>query len=198
LGDRAVFDLIIAGLAGYLIGSIPMGVLLARVFGWPDPRGHGSGHTGGLNVARGAGTAAGVAVGVADLLKGLAAVLLAGALFENPWAVTGCGIAAVAGHNWPVWLRFRGGMGLAAAAGAMLTRSWLTLVIAIAVAALLRFVVIKHSPRATIAAMIAVPLILLLLRVDAPTFWLGAGMALLVALRYSTNWNRRYNSTSEL
>ena len=99
------FLLLPAALLGYLIGSIPTGVLLARIFGWPDPREHGSGHTGGLNSLRGGGPAAGVIVMLADIAKGAAAVLLAKAAFPHPYAITVAGIFAVVGHNWPIWLR---------------------------------------------------------------------------------------------
>ncbi|HEC22044.1 MAG TPA: glycerol-3-phosphate acyltransferase, partial [Chloroflexi bacterium] len=109
--------------AGYLLGSIPTGVLLARLFGWPDPRTHGSGHIGGLNSLRGGGLVAGVLVALGDLAKGFAAVWLAEHLSPGPWAIPLGGVAAVIGHNWPVWLGFSGGMGLATAGGAVAERN---------------------------------------------------------------------------
>ncbi len=184
--------LLLAIAAGYLLGSIPMGVLLARWLGWPDPRYHGSGHTGALNVSRGAGLVALFVVGAADVLKGLAAVGLASQLSANPWAVAGAGIAAVAGHNWPVWLGFSGGMGLSASAGALVMHAPLAILITGIVLLAVRLLVIKHSPRAVIASMAAVPPLLILLHVPAPTFWLAVGCAALIALRYTSNWNRVY------
>src|SRR5574337_843168 len=112
-------SLLPVAVSGYLLGSIPMGVILARVFGWDDPRHYGSGHTGAMNVSRRAGRSALVIVLLADLLKGALAVLLAQFMTIDPWAVTIAGIMAVLGHCWPVWLNFRGGMGLATGMGAV-------------------------------------------------------------------------------
>lgn len=169
-----------------------MGVLLSKLFGWPDPRMHGSGHTGALNVSRGAGWSALILVMLADLLKGMAAVWLAGRMSDNAWAVPAGGIAAAIGHNWPLWLRFSGGMGLATAFGVMLPISPLTAIAAGLTLVVLRLFVIKHSPRAVIATMAVVPLALILLREPLPVFVLGTGAALILALRHTADWNRVY------
>lgn len=182
-----------AGAAGYLLGSLPMGVLLARLFGWPDPRTYGSGHTGGMNISRGAGKTALVIVALADLLKGAAAVWLASRISDNPWALTVGGIMAVVGHNWPVWINFAGGMGLATGCGVMLFHSPVTVVAAAVTLLVVRFLVIKHTPRASITAMAVVPVAMLLLREPAHIFWLGTGAAAIIALRHTADWNRVYD-----
>lgn len=179
--------------AGYLLGNIPSGVLLARLFGWPDPRNHGSGHTGALNVSRGAGKSALAIVLLVDAAKGLAAVLMAPLIWDSPWAVTAAGIAAVIGHNWPIWLRFRGGMGLATGIGATISLAWPVVVVAAASLAIIRFLIIRHSPRATIAASFTIPTALWLLHYPPPIFWLGTGIAVLAILRHAGDWNRRYD-----
>jgi glycerol-3-phosphate acyltransferase PlsY len=179
--------------AGYLLGSIPSGVLLARLFGWPDPRAHGSGHTGALNVSRGAGQGALVIVLLVDVAKGLAAVLIAPLVWGSPWAVTAAGIAAVIGHNWPVWLRFRGGMGLATGIGAVISLAWPVVLVAAISLAIIRFLIIHHTPRAIIAASFTIPVALWLLRYPPPIFWLGTGVAILSILRHTSDWNRRYH-----
>ncbi len=178
--------------AGYLLGSVPSGVLLARLFGWPDPRTHGSGHTGALNVSRGAGKGALVLVFLADVAKGLVAALLAPYLWNNPWAVTAAGIAAVIGHNWPVWLHFRGGMGLATSIGAAVLAAWPVVLVAAVSLAMIRFLIIRHSPRATIVASLTIPVTMRLLGYPTPIFWLGTGIATLAILRYASDWNRKY------
>lgn|SRR5574341_176571 len=183
--------LILTAIAGYLLGSFPTGVIAARIFGWPDPRSHGSGHTGGLNAYRGGGLPALIVVGLVDFLKGLAAVWLAGQLTDTPWALPLAGIAAVAGHNWPVWLGFKGGMGLATAAGAALLQIPLAVLITGLLWLALKLIV-KHSPRSTIAACATVPVTLLLLGADAPRFALLTGMAALIILRTMPDWNRVY------
>jgi len=187
-----------AALLGYLIGSIPMGVLLARLFGWPDPRQHGSGHTGGLNSLRGGGLAAGATVMLADIAKGAAAVLLAKAAFAHPYALTVAGVFAVVGHNWPVWLHFQGGMGLATGAGATGSQAPLAVVIALGLLAVFRLFIVRHTPRATTIVSVLLPLILWplrsLLHLDLPTYLLAAVASLLIAARHMTDWNRVYGA----
>ncbi|MFM7314543.1 MAG: glycerol-3-phosphate acyltransferase, partial [Cyanobium sp.] len=105
-------------LAGYLLGSIPAGYLAGRWLQGVDIRTLGSGSTGATNVLRQFGKGPALAVFLVDVLKGTAAVLLAKALLEplpgttidwlsDSWVVT-AGLAALAGHIWPVWLGWRG------------------------------------------------------------------------------------------
>jgi glycerol-3-phosphate acyltransferase PlsY len=106
---------------GYLLGSIPFGLILGKIFGKADVRAEGSGNIGATNVARVAGTFAGVLTLALDAAKGAAAVLLA-AHFTNDsagWMVA-AGLAALVGHCFPVWLKFHGGKGVATAAGLFL------------------------------------------------------------------------------
>ena len=109
--------LVLAVLCAYLIGSIPFALLLARRFGGHDLHRIGSGNIGAANVLRASGVRAGVVVAVLDILKGAAGVLVAARMtsMENAGAIAG--LAAVVGHIYPVWLRFRGGKGVATACG---------------------------------------------------------------------------------
>jgi glycerol-3-phosphate acyltransferase PlsY len=108
-------------LAAYLAGSIPFGLLIARAFTGKDVRTVGSGNIGATNVARAAGKPAAVATLLLDALKGLLPVLLAARFAAGPaWIPAGCGVTAVAGHCFPVWLRFRGGKGVATGLGVSL------------------------------------------------------------------------------
>jgi glycerol-3-phosphate acyltransferase PlsY len=103
-------------LCGYVLGSIPTGILV----GWArgvDVREVGSGNIGTANVLRAAGKWAAIATMVGDMLKGLVPVLISRLLTENAWVVAGVALAAVAGHCWPVFLRFKGGKGVATGAG---------------------------------------------------------------------------------
>ena len=105
-------------LLGYLVGSLPIGYLVAQGAAGVDLRRVGSGNVGATNVYRTTGLTIAIAVMVADMAKGAGAVLLA----ANGNGVA-AGVAAVVGHVYPVWLRFRGGKGVATASGvfAMLT-----------------------------------------------------------------------------
>jgi len=98
---------------GYAVGSLPIGYLVAQTAGGVDLRRVGSGNVGATNVYRSTNLTTAIAVMIADMAKGAAAVLLAGG-GDNAVAA---GVAAVAGHIYPVWLRFRGGKGVATASG---------------------------------------------------------------------------------
>jgi acyl phosphate:glycerol-3-phosphate acyltransferase len=106
--------------AGYLIGSIPIGVLMGRALRGLDVRDHGSGSMGTTNVLRLVGPSAAAATFGLDVAKGTAAVVVARRLGADRSAQAAAGLAAVVGHSWPVFARFRGGKGVATAFGALL------------------------------------------------------------------------------
>ncbi|RME82939.1 MAG: glycerol-3-phosphate 1-O-acyltransferase [Caldilineae bacterium] len=112
-------QLILAVLIGYLLGSIPFGYLIGRMRG-VDVTKHASGRTGGTNVYRALGKRFGLMTGALDFVKGAAAVLIVRSLFGNEVAAALAGAMAVFGHNWSVFLRFRGGAGGSTGAGALL------------------------------------------------------------------------------
>ena len=101
---------------GYVLGSVPTGVLVGRAFG-VDVRNVGSGNIGTANVLRAAGKKAAILTLAGDMLKGLVPVLVARLVTQNEWLVAAVALAALAGHCWPVFLRFRGGKAVATGAG---------------------------------------------------------------------------------
>lgn len=103
-------------LFGYLLGSIPTGLLAGRIYG-VDVRKSGSGNIGMANVLRTAGKPAALLTMLGDMLKGFLPVILARALTDNTWLVAAVALASVVGHCWPVFLRFKGGKGVATGAG---------------------------------------------------------------------------------
>jgi glycerol-3-phosphate acyltransferase PlsY len=109
--------LVLGVIAAYLIGSIPFALLLARRWGGYDLHRVGSGNIGAANVLRAAGVRAGVVVAVLDIAKGAAGVLVADRISPVDHAGALAGLAAIVGHIYPVWLRFRGGKGVATACG---------------------------------------------------------------------------------
>ena len=104
-------------LTGYLLGSIPFALIMARRWSATDLRHSGSGNLGAANVLRTSGVRAGVLVALLDMLKGAVSVILAERLSPSAAAPAVAGFAAIVGHIYPVWLRFRGGKGVATAAG---------------------------------------------------------------------------------
>jgi acyl phosphate:glycerol-3-phosphate acyltransferase len=107
--------------AAYFLGSIPFGLLLAKLFAGSDIRKAGSGNIGATNVARVAGPAAGILTLVLDAAKGAAAVWLAGRFTDqSSTGMTLAAVAALIGHCFPVWLKFKGGKGVATALGVFL------------------------------------------------------------------------------
>jgi acyl phosphate:glycerol-3-phosphate acyltransferase len=112
------------GLAiGYLLGSVPVGLLVGRLAGVDDVRKYGSGKTGFTNALRTIGLRWALLVVLLDGLKGAAPVLIGRFVFGDPWAAAFGGVAAVVGHTWPLFAGFRGGRGVATSYGAFLAVS---------------------------------------------------------------------------
>ncbi|MEA3406469.1 MAG: glycerol-3-phosphate acyltransferase [Chloroflexota bacterium] len=111
---------VLIAVACYLIGSIPFAYLLTLLITGEDVRTLGNRNAGAANVYRAVSKAAGAAVSISDIGKGAVAVLFMRAMHPGGWWPLAGGVAAVLGHNFPVWLAFRGGRGLAASIGALL------------------------------------------------------------------------------
>jgi len=116
-------ELILAALGGYLLGSIPFGLVLTRMAGLGDIRTIGSGNIGATNVLRTGNKGLAAATLILDSGKGAFAALAAAAL-ASPDAAAVAGLFAVLGHNFPVWLNFKGGKGVATTLGVLLAVSW--------------------------------------------------------------------------
>jgi acyl phosphate:glycerol-3-phosphate acyltransferase len=138
-----ILRLVLAGIIGYLAGAFPSGVIAAKARG-VDVLAQGSGHTGATNVLRTAGAKAAAAVVFLDLAKGAVAVLLARYLIFpasadaaiSLWAEALAGLTAVLGHNYSIFLHFRGGRGVATGGGAALAMNPLVIAIALPIGAL--------------------------------------------------------------
>jgi len=152
----------LAFIFGYLCGSIPFGVILTRLAGTQDLRTIGSGSIGATNVLRTGrkGLAAGTVLG--DALKGTVAVILAG-FFAGPNGAMAAGLGAFLGHLFPVWLKFRGGKGVATYIGILLGLLWPAAIFFCAVW-LVVAVATRYSSLAALVASVAAPIFL---------WWLG-------------------------
>ncbi len=107
-------------IGGYLLGSVPAGLIAGRLVRGLDIRDYGSGKTGFTNTLRTLGRVPAALVVLFDIAKGAAPVLVGRALTDDPWVPALGGIAAVVGHNWPVFAGFRGGRGVATSFGGLL------------------------------------------------------------------------------
>lgn len=196
-------ELLVVGLLGYLLGAVPTGVLVVWALRGVDVRQHGSSHTGGLNVSRVAGLWAGVLTGVVDILLGVAAVvgamLLTTILYEpsdSPWAATAAGVMAIVGHNWSVFIRFGGGIGLSTLAGALLVLSPLRTLGALIGLMLFWLILVKllrvHRARATILTMIVVGPLLWGVGFPPHGILLGVLGGVVIIIKTLPDWNRKY------
>ena len=175
-------------MAGYLIGSIPVGVMVGRAFGF-DPRAVGSGNVGMTNVARAGGGSAAAITFVGDLLKGLIPVVIARAAGLAAGGVAMVAFAAFLGSIASIFLKFTGGRGVATSFGI-----WIVLApIPVAVAAVVFLVVLAASRIASLAsisaAIVIVPAIAIASR-PRPYILLAIGISALVLLRHRENINR--------
>lgn len=171
---------IIAILAAYLLGSIPSGVIISRVFARQDVREVGSGHTGALNTVRAAGIGAGVFAFLADTGKAIVAIELARVITGSEWGMAIAGVAAVVGHCWPLYTGFHGGMGLATAGAALFVLDTPLIFVLIVLWFPLKYL-LKRSSRASIGVALLLPAILVVTRAAPPllAFGVGAGAVLL-------------------
>ena len=176
---------------GYLVGSIPTGLLVGRIRRGIDVREYGSGKTGFTNTLRSVGLGAAIVVVAGDIAKGALPVLLGRLWLDDPLAGSLGAAAAVLGHTWPVFAGFRGGRGVATAFGAFLAVSPLAALVVllsgIAVLAATR-VVSLMSMLGTAAGLVVLLLLALTDRVDLAYLWFGAVAAVLV------EWNHRGNA----
>lgn len=188
----------------YLLGSIPFGYLLVRLVRKQDVRAIGSGNIGATNVARAGGKGLGVLTLLLDCFKGAAAVLLAYYFarhlglprYAGFYLACAAAVAAVLGHVFPAWLRFRGGKGVATALGAFLVLSPATTLCAVLVFFSV-FAISRYVSLASILAAITIPLAaLFFLGSRAPSIYAAFfGIPLLVVLKHHGNIRRLVRGT---
>jgi glycerol-3-phosphate acyltransferase PlsY len=174
-------------LASYLLGSIPFGLILTRLAGLGDIRRIGSGNIGATNVLRTGNKALAAATLILDGAKGAVAVLLAQHLY-GPDAAVIAGAGAFLGHLFPVWLKFRGGKGVATTIGVFLAIAWPVGLIACAVW-LLVALLFRYSSLAALIAVAAAPVAAWFLA-NHQTAGLALFLAVVVWLRHHENIGR--------
>ena len=184
---------IIAAVIAYLIGSLSFAVIVSRALKLPDPHSYGSGNPGATNVLRSGSKKAAILTLLGDTLKGVAAVLLA-KYFAAQFGISEAGIAIVAlsvflGHLFPVFFGFKGGKGVATAAGVLWALDWrvglgLTLIWALV------FAVSRVSSLAALIGSAMAPVLVWHFLGVAPTFYAALGLAVMLIWRHKENIQR--------
>lgn len=185
-----MFDLyiLLAALGGYVLGSIPFGLVLCRLAGYGDIRAIGSGNIGATNVLRTGNKPLAALTLILDAGKGAASVLIARALLGEDAALI-AGFFAVAGHMFPVWLKFRGGKGVATTLGTVLALSLPVGAVACGVW-LLTAVTFRYSSLAALVAMLAAPVAANFMVHDNALGGVCGFIALLVWFKHRPNIHR--------
>lgn len=193
--SQALLYIPLAMIGGYLLGSIPFGLLLTKLGGLGDIRAIGSGNIGATNVLRTGNKALAALTLLLDIGKGAAAVLIVGTMFH---AVAGsidddiwmgiAGLGAVLGHVFPIWLRFKGGKGVATALGVFLALAW-PMGLACIATWLLVAAVFRLSSLAALFAMALAP-IYASIWASSDEIWFPTLIAVLVIVRHHGNIRR--------
>jgi glycerol-3-phosphate acyltransferase PlsY len=175
---------------GYLVGSLSFAVIVSRLFGLPDPHDYGSGNPGATNVLRTGNKTAALLTLVGDALKGLVVVLVARALATRfgftESHIAGAGLTAFLGHLYPVFFRFKGGKGVATAAGVLFGFSgWLGL--AVTAVWVLAFLATRISSVGALTAAAVTPVLSALVCGWGPFAWCSTAMAILLVWRHREN-----------
>ena len=176
-----VFNVIVAIVIGYLLGSIPFAYITARLKRGIDIRQVGSGNVGALNVYREVGPVFGLAVLAADLAKGVLAVYIAQWLGISLMWTCVAGFAAVAGHNWPIFLGFRGGRGAITILGVLLPLVPIQFAIGLGIAVVV--VMITSNIRLGIIGIASIPLTVWLFNEPSMLVFYSLALFLFLAIR---------------
>ncbi len=180
----------------YLLGSVPSGYLLYRIKEKKDIRDLGSTNIGATNVLRLTGWKLALPVALIDILKGAIPVYLALRWFPEPWVAYVAGILALIGHCYPVYIRFKGGKGVATAVGIYAVLAPLPLLCSIAVfvlvVALTRFISLG-----SLTAFFSLPFFVWIFLTDIEIVVLGAATLVLIALRHRANIARLFGGTEK-
>lgn len=176
-------------LVAYAIGSVPFAFLIARRWGAHDLRHVGSGNLGAANVLRASGVTAGLVVALLDIAKGALSVTLARLISDQPAAPAAAGLAAIVGHIYPVWLRFRGGKGVATACGAFSVLAPLAMAPALLIFAVTVWLT-QYISLGSVLASAALPPIAYVAGAPAPAVGAAVAAAVLIVFRHRANLAR--------
>ena len=178
-------------LLGYLSGSLPFSVWITQFAKNVDVRDAGSGHATTTNTIRQAGFGWGALVLALDITKGFIPTDLAIQYTDNDWVIGLTAAMAVAGHCWPVFAQFRGGMGLATFGGAVLAANWFAFLIGMGLLLALTLI-LHHGARASVLTGLLIGPLFWFLNLRGAELWIAVAGGLVIAFRFLIDWNRQY------
>lgn len=176
-------------LIAYLIGSVPFALLLSRWWGVGDLHHVGSGNIGAANVVRATGLTPGILVAMLDIAKGAASVAAARSMHASEGVTAVAGFAAIVGHIYPIWLRFRGGKGVATSCGVFSVLAPLPLAAA-AVVFTATVWLTRYVSLGSVMGSVALPAVALALDCPVPVVVAATAAAVLVVFRHRSNLAR--------
>ncbi|WEK55675.1 MAG: glycerol-3-phosphate 1-O-acyltransferase PlsY [Candidatus Cohnella colombiensis] len=178
---------IIAIVLSYLIGSISFSILFARWLRKIDIRQHGSGNAGATNTLRVLGVGPAICVFLLDAVKGIVAVLLGLWLGDDQsWIPVLCGLLAIAGHNWPIYFRFKGGKGIATTVGVLATLAFFPTLIA-GITAIIIITLTRYVSLGSLIFAVLLPILVFCFGFDSARFWGALMIAVLAIVRHRKN-----------
>lgn len=180
---------VLLSLVAYLLGSIPFGLIVSKLWAEIDIRQHGSGNIGMTNVMRTVGYLPGLVTLLLDVAKGYVPVLLARQVSGDPTTALIIGVFAIAGHNWSVFLRFKGGKGVATTAGVFLGVAP-GIALALFVIFLGVVVLTRDVSLGSILAAVSLPILLIFYRFPWPIVLLGVLISVFTIVRHRANISR--------
>lgn len=180
--------LLVVGIA-YLLGSISFSYWITKILLGTDIRLHGSKNAGATNMLRTVGKGPALAVFLLDMLKGMAAVGIAWSLIGEPFWMMSAGIAAIVGHNWPVFLGFRGGKGIATTIG-VTTLLTFAAALSAGIVAIIAILVTRYVSLGSLLFATGLPIAIFLFNYPTSYVYLSLVITVMAFIRHSTNIKR--------
>ncbi len=196
-----MFNIIIGIMTSYIIGAIPFSYILGRLFKGIDIREYGSGNVGATNLIRSAGKLPGLIALLLDMLKGFVAVIFISGFFYSPEALLSLplfkcmlGFSVVCGHIWTVFLKFRGGKGVATAIGVFIGLAPLVMALGLCVWGLFTLI-FRYVSLSSMVMVISLPLIMFVLNKPKEYIVFAGLLAVFIIYKHRTNILRLLNGT---
>ncbi|CAM3124810.1 glycerol-3-phosphate 1-O-acyltransferase PlsY [Paenibacillus lupini] len=177
---------VIAVILSYLLGSVSFSIVIARLVKGIDIREHGSGNAGATNTIRVLGKGPGLLCFVLDFGKGIAAVWIGHWLGQDDWTSAICGLAAIMGHNWPIYFNFKGGKGIATTIGAICALAFVPALVA-GVVTIIVIAITRYVSLGSLIFAALTPVLIAIFYYSAPVLTVSLILCLFAFWRHRSN-----------